>query len=53
MYYTNIVRLLNNKQKRKAGKLKDEMLVKFPEEKLPYMSNAQKAYFDKLFEEFE
>ncbi len=53
MYYTNIVRLLNNKQKRKAGRLKDEMLIKFPEEKLPYMSDTQKAYFDKLFLEFD
>lgn len=53
MYYDNIVRLLNNKQKRKARLLKDEMQVKFPVEKLPYISKEQKEYFEKLFTEFD
>lgn len=53
MYYDIIVRLLNNKQKRKARFLKDDMLQKFPTDKLPYVSDGQKKYFEKLFSEFD
>lgn len=53
MYYDNIVRLLNNKQKRKALLLKEEMQLKFPVDKLPYISERQKEYFEKMFTEFD
>lgn len=53
MYYQNIVRLLNNKQKRKARVLKEEMNAKFPPEKLPYTSERHRAYFEALFTEFD
>lgn len=53
MYYDNIVRLLNNKQKPQARLLKDEMQAKFPTDKLPYISDDQKKYFENLFSEFD